>query len=77
MKNIQDIINNGKKLYNKDLTVGTSGNISIKTKKGILITTTGCALGNLREKDIVLIDFEGKEAENKKASSEKMLHVEI
>lgn len=77
MENIQDIINIGKNLYNKDLTVGTSGNISVKTDKGILITTSGSVLGNLSEKEIVLIDFEGKEQENKKASSEKMLHVEI
>ncbi len=77
MENIKDIINIGKKLYNKNLTIGTSGNISIKTNKGIFITTTGSSLGNLKEDDIVLIDFEGKERENKKASSEKMLHVEI
>ena len=69
MENIQDIINIGKNLYNKDLTVGTSGNISVKTDKGILITTSGSVLGNLSEKEIVLIDFEGKEQENKKASS--------
>ncbi len=77
MASLEDIINIGKKLYNNDLTIGTSGNISIKTDNGILITASGTALGNLTEEDIVLIDFEGNEKENKKASSEKMLHVEI
>ncbi len=77
MENIQDIINIGKTLYNKDLTIGTSGNISVKTRDGILITASGTSLGNLKEDDIVLIDFDGNELENKKASSEKMLHVEI
>ena len=71
------IIETGKNLYNKNLTVGTSGNISIKTDNGILITASGTTLGNLKEEDIVLIDFDGNELENKKASSEKMLHVEI
>ncbi|MBQ4123214.1 class II aldolase/adducin family protein [bacterium] len=71
------IIKLGKKLYKKNLTIATSGNLSIKTDKGILITTSGSSLGNLDEKDVVLIDFEGNEQENKKASSEKMLHVEI
>ena len=75
--NKKDIIEIGKSLYNKDLTVGTSGNISIKTDNGILITASGSALGFLAQEDIVLIDFEGQEFGNKKASSEKMLHVEI
>lgn len=75
--NSRQIIEIGKSLYNKNLTVGTSGNISIKTDNGILITVSGSTLGNLKEEDIVLIDFDGNEQENKKASSEKMLHVEI
>lgn len=75
--NKKDIIEIGKSLYNKGLTIGTSGNISIKTDNGVLITASGTALGFLKEEDIVLTDFEGKELENKKASSEKMLHVEI
>lgn len=72
------IIKTGKLLYKKNLTVGTSGNISIKTKDGILITASGTRLGNLKEEDIILIDSEsGKEITKGKASSEKMLHVEI
>ncbi len=75
--NKKDIIEIGESLYNKGLTVGTSGNISIRTEEGIYITASGTVLGSLKEDDIVLIDFEGQEFENKKASSEKMLHVEI
>ena len=55
------IIETGKNLYNKNLTIGTSGNISIKTDNGILITASGTALGNLKEEDVVLIDFDGNE----------------
>lgn len=73
----QKIIEIGKNLYKKDLTVSTSGNISIKTAKGILITGTGTILGNLKEEDIVLIDNNGTEISTGRASSEKMLHVEI
>ena len=75
--NKKDIIEIGESLYNKGLTVGTSGNISIRTEEGIYITASGTVLGSLKEDDIVLIDFEGQEFKNKKASSEKMLHVEI
>ena len=73
----QKIITIGYQLYSKDLTFSTSGNISVKTDNGILITGSGTVLGNLNEKDIVLIDENGKEISEGKASSEKMLHVEI
>lgn len=73
----KQLIELGKKLYLKDLTSATSGNLSIKTENGIYITATGTVLGNLSEKDIVLLNFEGNEISEGKASSEKILHVEI
>lgn len=73
----QKIIAIGHQLYTKNLTFSTSGNISVKTEQGILITGSGTILGNLTEKDIILIDENGKELQEGKASSEKMLHVEI
>lgn len=73
----EEIINLGKRLYDKDLTVATSGNLSIKTEEGIYITATGTSLGNLGAEDVVLMDFNGNEKDGKKASSEKMLHAEI
>ena len=73
----QKIIEIGKNLYSRDLTISTSGNISIKTDDGILITGTGTVLGNLKEDDIILIDKNGNEISQGKASCEKMLHVEI
>lgn len=71
------IIDIGKKLYLKNLTVATSGNISIKTDKGIYITASGSSLGSLKKEDIVLTDLEGNEISQGKASSEKKLHVAI
>lgn len=72
------IIKFGKMLYDKDLTSATSGNISIKQGNHIFITGTGTALGLLEEKDIVEIDMQGNELnDNKKASSEKFMHVAI
>ena len=73
----QEIIEFGKQLYAKDLTFATSGNISIKTDEGILITASGTALGNLTSDDISLIDFDGNLISGKKPSCEKQLHVEI
>lgn len=71
------LIEIGKKLYLKNLTSATSGNLSIRTDDGIYITATGSVLGDLSEKDIVLLDYAGDEISEGKASSEKMLHVEI
>lgn len=73
----QQLIEIGRQLYLKNLTSATSGNLSIRTDEGIYITATGSVLGDLSEKDIILIDLNGKEISEGKASSEKMLHVEI
>lgn len=73
----EKIIEIGKRLYLKNLTIGTSGNISILSDEGIFITASGTALGNLTLEGIVLINDEGKEITGGKASSEKMLHTEI
>ena len=72
----EEIVNLGKRLYDKNLTIATSGNLSIKAEDGIYITATGTSLGNLTVDDIVLTDFDGNEKDNKKASSEKILHTE-
>ncbi|MFH0702515.1 MAG: class II aldolase/adducin family protein [bacterium] len=68
----------GKRLYNKGFAAGTSGNISIKYGKQILITPSGYNLADVNDKDIVILDIEGNNIENnKKPSSEKMMHLEI
>ena len=73
----QEIIEFGKQLYEKDLTFATSGNISVKTDDGILITASGTSLGRLEEDDIVLMDFDGSVIGAGKPSCEKMLNVEV
>ena len=55
----EEIIEIGKRLYLKNLTVATSGNISIKTDKCIYITASGSSLGALKKEDIVLTDLDG------------------
>ena len=72
------IVKIGKMLYDKDLTSGTSGNISILSDNKMYITGTGTALGLLTEKDIVETDLSGNEINpEEKASSEKHLHLAI
>ncbi len=74
----KEIIEIGKRLYSKDLTYGTSGNISLRTGDNFLITASGTSLADLKEEDIVLVDEKGVELDSsKKASSEKMLHIDV
>lgn len=63
----------------KGFSPGTSGNISVRYKDKIVITASGSSNGSLSYEDLIVIDFDGNvvDGEGKKASSEKMLHVEF
>jgi len=79
-KNIKrNIIEIGKRLYDKGFTSGISGNISYRSNGQIFITGTGICLGEMNESDIVILDQDGNivENENIKPSSENMMHLEI
>lgn len=74
---IKKLIKYGKLAGKKGFTPGVSGNISARYGDKIIITTSGSANGYLDEDDFVLIDFDGNVVQgNKKASSEKKLHIE-
>ncbi len=75
-----EIIKYGNIIDRKGFSPGTSGNISVRIKDKIIITTSGSSNGSLNYDDLVLIDIEGNlinSKNNKKASSEKMLHIEF
>lgn len=68
----------GKRIYNKGLTPGTSGNISIRYENNILISSSGSCLGDMEDSDIVILNINGDIIEgNNKPSSEKEMHLEI
>lgn len=74
----QQIIKFGKKLGEKNMSPGTSGNISVRFGENVLITASGSYLGDMTEEDIVVIDSNCNVINgNKKASSEKNLHNKI
>lgn len=71
----QQIIKYGAKLGEKNMSPATSGNISVRYGENVLITCSGTCLGELDEKDIVLIDKDANILDGgKKPSSEKNLH---
>ena len=80
-KNIQEIIDVGNNITNKNLVSGKSGNISkrIKSVYGdiIAITPTLTPLSNLKPEDVILVDLDGNVLTNGKPSSEVNMHLEI
>lgn len=73
-----ELIHYGSTIDSKNFSPGTSGNISVRYEDKIIITASGASNGSLKQEDLVLIDFNGKTVlGDKKASSEKMLHVEF
>lgn len=74
----QALIEAGKEMASKNLTVETWGNLSLKDPKTnkIYLTPSGMAYNTLKEEDICVLDEEGNVIEgDKKPSVEKMLHV--
>ena len=80
-KNIAEIIKTSKEIYNNGLVSGKSGNISVRFKKNdidmIAITPTSRSLGDLSEKDIVLVDLDGNVLTKGTPSSEVGMHLGI
>jgi L-fuculose-phosphate aldolase len=75
---IQTIISAGKKLNSLGLTPENAGNISARTKKGMLITVGGVNKGVLTDEDVVeVVSFDGETAKvvgGKEPSSETPMH---
>lgn len=73
-----EIIKYGDIIGEKNLSPGTSGNISVRYGDKIIVTASGVSNCELGYEDLVVIDFDGDVVDgDKKASSEKMLHVEF
>lgn len=76
-KNISEIIDISKEIYDKGLVSGKAGNISARYGDVVAITPTLKSLSNLDEEDIVLVDMDGNVLTKGKPSSEVNMHLEI
>lgn len=76
-KEKREIIETGKWIMEKQLTWGTSGNISARSGDRVYITASGTVLGDLHEEDITVVDLEGRVLEGKKPSKETGMHLEV
>jgi L-fuculose-phosphate aldolase len=72
----RQIVEIGKRLYQKGFVAANDGNLSVKMKNRIIVTPTLKFKGFLKVNDLVTTDFEGKRIEGKlKPTSELPLHL--
>ncbi len=64
-----------KSIYDRGLTFGSSGNISVRIKDGWLMTPSGSTMGNLDPAKISKLDNEGTHVSGDKPTKEAFLHV--
>lgn len=70
----EEICRVGASLYQRGLTAGSSGNISIRLEDGWLLTPTNTCLGTLDPARIAKLDWSGKLVSGDPPSKEAFLH---
>ncbi|MEL6107947.1 MAG: 3-oxo-tetronate 4-phosphate decarboxylase [Planctomycetota bacterium] len=70
----EQMAEHGKSLFERGLTAGSSGNLSVKLPDGMLVTPTNCCLGRLNPDEMSRLDSVGNLLSGKPASKEAFLH---
>ena len=70
----KQMVLHGRSLFERGLTGGTSGNLSVKLPDGLLITPTNCCLGTLDPDRISKLDRDGQLIAGDRPSKEAFLH---
>ncbi len=69
------IVRFGKSIFDRGLTAGSSGNISVRVDDGWLMTPTGSSLGSLDPTRISKLDDRGRHVGGDAPTKESFLHV--
>lgn len=64
-----------KSMYDRGLTFGSSGNISVRLDDGWLMTPTGVAMGDIDPARIAKLDLKGHHVSGDKPTKETFLHL--
>lgn len=70
----EEIVRFGRSLFNRGLTAGSSGNISVRLDDGWLLTPTNACLGELDPAELAKLDWEGRHLSGAQPSKEAFLH---
>ncbi|GJL82374.1 MAG: class II aldolase [marine bacterium B5-7] len=74
----ESICRMGESLFNRSLTFGSAGNISVRLDDGgLLVTPTGASLGNLDPARLSRLDSNGQLVDGDKPTKEDFLHREM
>ena len=73
----EDICLLAKSMYDRGLTPGSSGNISVRLEDGWLMTPTNACLGRLDPARLPRIDAQGKLLSGDKQTKESFLHMSV
>jgi len=73
----EQIAMHGKSLFDRGYTCGSSGNISVRVRDGILVTPTNSCMGRLDPDRIAKIRWDGELVEGDKPSKEAFLHLSM
>lgn len=75
----RDIVEAGRRIYNKGFVASNDGNISARLDDNrVMITPTGVSKGFMKPEDMVIVDMEGKVLNgDKRPSSEVFMHLQI
>lgn len=67
----------GRSLFDRGLTHGSSGNVSVRSDDGFLITPTGASLGRLSADRLARLDPDGRPVGGPAATKELPLHLAV
>ena len=70
-----DIVRFATSMFNRGLTFGASGNISVRLEDGWLMTPTGSTLGNLDPARLSKLDNKGQHVSGDRQTRESFLHM--
>ncbi|YCK79683.1 aldolase (plasmid) [Arthrobacter sp. D3-18] len=70
-----ELVRLARSLHQRGLTRGTSGNLSARVDRGILITPTNASLGELRTGDLAMVSDAGEHLSGARPSKEAFLHL--
>lgn len=73
----EQVVAYAQEMERRDLTIGTSGNVSMRVPDGAIITPSSIPYPDIRPQDCVLMDLEGNVLEGERAPSvEHKVHLE-
>ncbi|MCK2035863.1 aldolase [Microbacterium sp. SSW1-49] len=72
-----DVIRAARSLFDRGLTHGSTGNLSVRAEGGILVTPTGSSLGTVTADELSLIDDRGRHLSGPAPSKEAFLHAAV